>query len=154
MLKIGLISDTHNLLRPEAINALDKCDHIIHAGDIARPQVLEALSTIAPLTVIRGNNDVGEWARPLPYSEMVAFGQACIYVLHQQELLDIDPVAAGVQIVVYGHTHQPDISTRNSVLFINPGSAGPRRFSLPVSVGKLLLEEGKPPLARLITLDV
>lgn len=139
MARIGLISDTHNLLRPEAMAFLQGCDRILHAGDITAPGILEALSALGPLSAVRGNNDRGAWADGLPHTERVRIGQVDICVIHDLAQLDIDPVAAGVQVVVSGHSHRPSIETRQGVLFVNPGSAGPRRFRLPVAVGELVV---------------
>lgn len=139
MLRIGLISDTHGLLRPEAIEFLRGCDHIIHAGDIDRPSVLEDLETIAPVTAVRGNNDKGAWASNIPETQLIEFEKRRIYVIHDISMLDVDPQSAGIDVVVYGHSHKPLIEQRNSVLYINPGSAGPRRFKLPITAGELRL---------------
>ena len=139
MLRIGLISDTHGLLRPEAIEFLRGCDHIIHAGDIDRPSVLEDLETIAPVTAVRGNNDKGAWAAEIPETQLVEFQKRRIYIIHDISMIDVDPNAAGIDVVVYGHSHKPLIEQRNSVLYINPGSAGPRRFKLPITAGELRL---------------
>ena len=136
---IGVISDTHGLLRPAAVKALRGSELIIHAGDIGTPQILEALHAIAPVIAVRGNNDRGEWARSLSDTEVVEAGTVTLYVLHNIKELDIDPVAAGFRAVISGHSHQPAIATQRGVLFLNPGSAGPRRFKLPVSVAHLHL---------------
>jgi hypothetical protein len=142
MTRIGLISDTHGLLRPEALAFLRGCDHIVHGGDIGGPQILTQLSAIAPVTAVRGNNDRQPWADAVPDTDMVEVDGVFIYALHILEELDIDAAAAGVQVVVTGHTHRPRIETRDDVLYINPGSAGPRRFSLPISIGELIVEGG------------
>ena len=134
---VGLISDTHGLLRPEAITALAGSDYIIHAGDIGRAEILEQLSAIAPTTAVRGNNDRDQWALRIPETEVLQVGIAIIYVIHDVAALDLDPAAAGFHAVVAGHSHHPSIKVREGVLFVNPGSAGPRRFKLPVSVGCL-----------------
>jgi putative phosphoesterase len=139
---IGVISDTHGLLRPEAIEALRGSDHIIHAGDIGSSEILENLSTIAPVTAVRGNVDKGAWARALPETHVLELGGIFIYVLHDLARLDLKPRAAGFAVVISGHSHVPKQETRDGVLYFNPGSAGPRRFKLPVSVGRLILEEG------------
>ncbi|MFZ0417835.1 MAG: metallophosphoesterase family protein [Candidatus Sulfotelmatobacter sp.] len=139
---IGVISDTHGLLRPEAIEALRGSEHIIHAGDVGSPEILEKLSTIAPVTAVRGNIDKGAWARKLPENEVLAVAGIFIYVLHDLAQLDLRPNAAGFAVVVSGHSHVPKQETRDGVLYFNPGSAGPRRFKLPISVGKLILEDG------------
>lgn len=142
MLRIGLISDTHGLLRAEALGFLRGSDHIIHAGDIGRPEVLAGLSALAPLTVVRGNNDHGGWADVIAETQTLHIGDRVIYVLHDIAQLAIDPVARGLQAVISGHSHKPSIGRRGGVLYINPGSAGPRRFKLPVCVGELLVEHG------------
>jgi uncharacterized protein len=139
---IGVISDTHGLLRTEALEALRESDHIIHAGDVGSPEILETLSAIAPVTAIRGNVDKAAWSRKLPETQVLELGGIFIYVLHDQAQLDLKPKAAGFAVVVSGHSHVPKQETRGGVLFFNPGSAGPRRFKLPVSVGKLILEDG------------
>jgi hypothetical protein len=141
-LLIGVISDTHGLLRPEAIEALRGSEHIIHAGDVGSPEILEKLSTIAPVTAVRGNIDKGKWSRKLPETDALELGGSSIYVLHDLAQLDLKPKAAGFAVVVSGHSHVPKQETRGGVLYLNPGSAGPRRFSLPVSIGKLLVAEG------------
>jgi hypothetical protein len=141
MLRIGLISDTHGLLRPQAIAALRDCDHIIHGGDIGKPQILEALSELAPVTAVRGNNDQGPWAETLPETLHVELGGVPFYVLHDLAQLDIDPQSAGVRVVVSGHSHRPLAQERKGVLFINPGSAGPRRFRLPITVAELVIDD-------------
>jgi putative phosphoesterase len=137
MVRVGLISDTHGLLRPEAIAFLRGCDHIIHGGDIGAQNVLAELSSIAPITAVRGNNDKGSWADALPETQLVQFEEAFVYVIHDLAQLDLDPQAAGINVVVSGHSHQPQIQERDGVLYINPGSAGPRRFKLPVAVAEL-----------------
>ena len=139
---IGVISDTHRLLRPSAIARLAGADHIVHAGDIGAPQVIEALRTIAPTTAVRGNIDVGEWARGYPDTELLRLGGRVLYVLHDLKALQIDPAASGVDVVISGHSHRPKIETRNGVLYLNPGSAGPRRFALPIALGSLELCDG------------
>jgi uncharacterized protein len=135
--QVGLISDTHGLIRPEALDALSGSDLIIHAGDIGDPAVLNALERVAPVRAIRGNNDKGAWAVSLPAWEVVELGAQAIYVLHNLAELDLDPSAGGFAAVVSGHSHKPIIEPRGKVLFVNPGSAGPRRFRLPVTVAKL-----------------
>ena len=137
--RIGLIADTHGLLRPEAVEALRDSDLVIHAGDIGGPAILERLSQIAPVTAVRGNNDKGDWAAALPRTDLVRAGAAFIYVIHDLAELDLDPAAAGCSAVVSGHSHRPTQQRRDGVLFINPGSAGPRRFTLPVALGYLLV---------------
>ncbi|HXM65724.1 MAG TPA: metallophosphoesterase family protein [Candidatus Acidoferrum sp.] len=139
-LSIGVISDTHGLLHPEALDALRGSHHIIHAGDIGSPEVLEKLKAIAPVTAIRGNIDKNSWSRSLPETEVLELAGVSIYVLHDLTQLDLKPKAAGFSAVISGHTHRPKQETRDSVLYFNPGSAGPRRFKLPISIGKLFLE--------------
>jgi len=140
---LGVISDTHGLLRPEAVEALRGSDRILHAGDVGNPEILEALAQIAPLIAIRGNIDTGSWARALPATDVVEVAGISIYMLHDLKQLDLKPEAAGLRVVVYGHSHRPKIEEKNGVLYFNPGSAGPRRFDLPVSLGKLMIEAGK-----------
>jgi putative phosphoesterase len=135
-----VISDTHGLLRPEALVALQGSDHILHAGDIGGPEILEQLKTIAPVIAVRGNVDKGAWAQALPEAEVFEGGGVAIYMLHALTKLDLNPEAAGFQVVISGHSHVTQCENRNGVLFFNPGSAGPRRFKLPVSVGKLIVE--------------
>jgi putative phosphoesterase len=134
---IGVISDTHGLLRPQAVRALEGSDLIIHAGDVGDPEILATLKTIAPVFAVRGNVDTQEWARSLPETETIETGSVTIYVLHDVQDLDLDPAAAGFQIVISGHSHKPGQILREGVLFLNPGSAGPRRFDLPVSIARL-----------------
>ena len=140
---IGVISDTHGSLRPEALQALRGSEHIIHAGDIGAPEILEQLAAIAPVTAIRGNIDKRVWARKLPEAEVVEIAGISIYVLHDLARLDLKPEAAGFKVVIYGHSHVPKQETRSGVLYFNPGSAGPRRFKLPVTVGRIALRERK-----------
>ena len=140
---IGVISDTHGLMRPEAVEALRGSDRILHAGDVGAPEILEALAKIAPITAVRGNVDYASWARALPETEVIEAGGALIYMLHDQGQLDLKPEAAGFRVVVYGHSHQPKLGEKNGVVYFNPGSAGPRRFRLPVSVGRLKIKAGK-----------
>jgi uncharacterized protein len=137
MARVGLISDTHGLLRREARECLAGCDFIIHAGDVGEPSILERLGEIAPVTAVRGNIDKGHWADALPVTEVLEVEGKLFYVLHALEDLDLDPVAAGIHAVISGHSHRPAIDTRGSVLYVNPGSAGPRRFSLPICVGRI-----------------
>lgn len=139
---IGVISDTHGLLRPEALEALRGSERIIHAGDVGDAEILERLATIAPIHAIRGNVDKGAWSRKLPETEVVEAGGISIYVLHDLAQLDLKPEAAGFDVVIYGHSHVPKQEMRNGVLYFNPGSAGPRRFKLPVTVGRLTIEHG------------
>ena len=140
---IGVISDTHGLLRPQALDALRDSEHVIHAGDIGDPDILKKLAGIAPVTAVRGNVDREPWARKIPLTEVFEAEQISIYVLHILQDLDLKPEAAGFQVVVSGHSHVPKQDEKNGVLYFNPGSAGPRRFKLPVTVGKLFLENGK-----------
>jgi putative phosphoesterase len=153
MVKVGLISDTHGLLRPEALAALAGVDRIIHGGDIGKPEILDALRAIAPLIVVRGNNDRAGWAAEIPESTELAVEGVRIHALHDVKLLAIDPAAAGMQVVVSGHSHRPSMARRAGVLFVNPGSAGPRRFSLPVSVA-LLDIDGASVQARIVELTL
>lgn len=142
MLRIGLISDTHGLLRPEALAVLQGCDHIIHGGDIGNAAILQTLADLAPLTAVRGNNDDGAWAKGVPETAVLKIGGISIYVLHDLTQLDIDPAASGMRVVVAGHSHKPKIGERGGVLFVNPGSAGPRRFALPVAMAELVIDGG------------
>ena len=142
-MRIGLISDTHGLLRPEAVAALQGCAQIIHAGDIGKPQVLDGLRAIAPLEAIRGNIDTADWAQVLPERLDLRIGGLTLHVLHDLKQLDIDPLAAGVDVVIAGHSHKPTVERRDGVLYVNPGSAGPRRFSLPISLALLELNDGQ-----------
>ena len=140
---IGVISDTHGLLRPEALRELSGSNHIIHAGDVGDPAILERLRRIAPVTAVRGNVDIQAWARKLPQTEVLEIGGLSIYILHNLAELDLKPEAAGFAAVVYGHSHVPKQETKHGVLYINPGSAGPKRFRLPICVGRLNLQGGK-----------
>jgi putative phosphoesterase len=140
---LGVISDTHGLLRREAVEALRGADRILHAGDVGDPEIIDSLAQIAPVTAVRGNIDTESWAQTLPQTEVVEIGGVSIYMLHDLGRLDLKPEAAGIHAVIYGHSHQPKIEMRKGVLYFNPGSAGPRRFQLPVSVGKLHIEDGK-----------
>jgi len=142
-IKAGVISDTHGLLRPEAAAALCAVDHIIHAGDIGSAAVLEELSRVAPVTAVRGNIDTEKWARPLPATAVVELGGLLFYVIHDAHELDLDPRAAGFAAVISGHSHRPAEEWRDGVLYFNPGSAGPRRFRLPVAVGLLTIHGDK-----------
>jgi putative phosphoesterase len=137
---IGVISDTHGLLRPEAIDALRGSDLIVHAGDIGGPEILEALREVAPVVAVRGNNDRRDWAKDLNDTEVVRAGDALLYVLHDLHELDLDPSAAGFKAVISGHSHQPKVEERAGVLYLNPGSAGPRRFRLPIAVARLRVD--------------
>lgn len=151
-MRVGLISDTHALLRPQALDFLRGSAHILHAGDIVDPATLDRLAELAPLTAVRGNNDRGPWALALPETVTLTLGGVTIHMLHDLADLALDP-HAGVRVVVSGHSHKPACVERDGVLYVNPGAAGRRRFSLPVSVGELLVEAGRVQ-ARLVTLDV
>ncbi len=134
---VGLISDTHGLLREEALRALEGSDLIIHAGDVGKPEILEALSAIAPVVAVKGNIDQGPWAGKWPATAEARAGQTRMYVVHDVQDLDLDPAAAGYRVVVSGHSHKPGCTERAGVLYINPGSAGPRRFKLPATIARL-----------------
>jgi putative phosphoesterase len=134
---IGIISDTHGLVRPQALEALKDVDMILHAGDIGSQDVLDTLNEIAPVVAVRGNNDKADWARSLPDWEVVEVGGVSIYMLHDVKAIDISPFGAGFQVVVSGHSHRPAVAEQRGVLYVNPGSAGPRRFTLPVSLAHL-----------------
>jgi len=136
-MKVGIISDTHGLLRPEAVELLRGSEHIIHAGDIGSPEVISALEKIAPVTAIRGNVDTQPWTRRFAETEVVEVAGLHIYVIHDVNALDLNPRAAGFAAVISGHSHQPEQEMKDGVLYFNPGSAGPRRFSLPISIGRL-----------------
>lgn len=140
--RVGLISDTHGLLRPDAADFLRGSDLIVHAGDICDRAVLHALEAIAPTVAVRGNNDRGAWADALRESELVEIGGIVVYAIHDIDAIDIDPEAAGVRVVVSGHSHRPSREERGGVLFVNPGSAGPRRFTLPISIAELVVDGG------------
>jgi putative phosphoesterase len=150
-MRIGLISDTHGLLRPQAVRYLRGVDHIIHAGDIGKPEILEELRALAPLTAVRGNNDRGRWAARVPQTALLRVGEVAIYVLHNLAELDIDPLAKKYRVVVSGHSHKPLVQERDGVLYINPGSAGPRRFTLPIALGELKIS-GESVRARIRSL--
>ena len=134
---IGIISDTHGLVRPQALEALKDVDMILHAGDIGSQDVLGTLNEIAPVVAVRGNNDKADWARSLPDWEVVEVGNVSIYMLHDVKEINISPSGAGFQVVVSGHSHRPAVAEQRGVLYVNPGSAGPRRFTLPVSLAHL-----------------
>ena len=142
LIRIGLISDTHGLLRPQAKAFLQGCNHIVHAGDICDPGILDELSLLAPTTAVLGNNDKGPWTNTLRDTELIRVGAIYLYVIHDLAGLDIDPVGAGVHVVVSGHSHKPSIERRDGVLYVNPGSAGPRRFKLPIAAAELLVDGG------------
>jgi putative phosphoesterase len=136
-LRVGVVSDTHGLLRPETRAFLIGCDYIVHGGDIGSPDILEQLTAIAPLIVVRGNNDQQPWASHLRDTELVRLGNVFVYVIHNLAELDLDPHAAGVRVVISGHSHKPKIEERDGILYVNPGSCGPRRFDLPVAAGEI-----------------
>lgn len=143
IIRIGIISDTHGLLRPEAVTALSGVGLIIHAGDIDSPPVLEKLEAVAPVKAVRGNMDRGQWAGKIPPADVLEIGGISIYALHDLQLLDIDPHAAKIGVVVNGHTHRPLIVEKKGVLYFNPGSAGYRRNDAPISVGVLTIKNGQ-----------
>ncbi|SFP63186.1 metallophosphoesterase family protein [Variovorax sp. 770b2] len=151
MIRVGLISDTHGLLRPQAVAALQGSDFIVHGGDIGDAGILEALSAIAPLTVVRGNNDREPWADGIAETEFLKVGGVVIYAIHDLSQIDIDPAEAGVRVVISGHSHKPKIEERGGVLYVNPGSAGPRRFKLPIAVAELIVD-GDSVSARIVEL--
>ena len=150
---IGLISDTHGLLRPEAVAALQGSNAIIHAGDIGDPAILAELARIAPVSAVRGNVDRSDWALAVPETEVLEAGGVLIYILHNIDELDLDPAAAGFKVVVAGHSHKPATREKEGVLYVNPGSAGPRRFSLPIALGRLTVAGGEV-AAELIELAI
>jgi uncharacterized protein len=151
--RIGLISDTHGLLRDEALSALKGSDLIIHAGDVGKPEILDSLKALAPLVAVRGNIDYGNWAEALPPTAVAETPSAVFYVLHDLQQLDLNPNAAGFRIVVSGHTHKPGYSQRGGVLYVNPGSSGPRRFDLPVTIARLDLRH-KPWKPEFVDLSI
>lgn len=150
---IGVISDTHGLLRPQALEALRGCEHIIHAGDIGAEQILDDLRQLAPLTAVRGNNDTHPWARTIPETARLQSHGRSVHVLHDLKTLDFDPVTENISVIIAGHSHKPNVAEKNGVLILNPGSAGPRRFTLPLSVAKLYLYE-TPVRAEIVYLDL
>ncbi len=150
---IGVISDTHGLLRPEAVTELEGSELIIHAGDIGDPRLLEELRRIAPVIAVRGNSDKGGWAKGLPETEAVSIGEVHVYVLHDVYQLDLDPGVAGFTAVITGHSHRPRVEEKDGVMFLNPGSAGPRRFNLPVSLARLYIGDGRLD-AEIVELDL
>jgi putative phosphoesterase len=152
-MRIGVISDTHGVIRPEALDALAGSELILHAGDVGAPSVLDALRTIAPVVAVRGNNDVGPWAARLAATKTVRVAGARLYLLHDVKDLDLDPVACGYRAVVSGHSHRAKTETRDGVVYLNPGSAGPRRFHLPVTVAHLDLAPPTP-TAQIVELAV
>src|SRR5205809_5923729 len=149
---LGVISDTHGLVRPEALRALHGSQLIVHAGDIGGPEVLQTLRSVAPVVAVRGNNDRGRWADRLKGTEIVQVGDVRLYVLHSIRELDLDPAAAGFRAVISGHSHRPSIEDRKGVLFVNPGSAGPRRFQLPVAVARLRVSRAQKVEAEVVEL--
>jgi uncharacterized protein len=151
--RVGLISDTHGLLRPQVTEALRSCEHIIHAGDIGKPEILDALAGLAPVTAVRGNNDRGPWAEEIPEERLIHIGGVEILVLHDLAQLAIDPAGRGIRVVISGHSHKPVVREAESVLYVNPGSAGPRRFRLPVTVAELVVDR-RTVTARIVPLDV
>ncbi len=151
-LQVGVISDTHGLLRPNALEALKGSEVIMHAGDVGKPEILDALRSLAPVIAVRGNVDKGEWAQSLPETQIAEVGDVMLYVLHDLHELDLDPTAVGFSAVISGHSHIPSIEKRNGVLYMNPGSAGPRRFSKPVSLGLITIHKGSIS-ARIVPLD-
>lgn len=151
---IGLIADTHGLLRPEALVALRGCHLIVHAGDIGTAEVLEGLRQVAPVVAIQGNNDRGIWVRQLPDTAVIQAGGVSLYVLHNVNDLDFDPAAAGFRAVVAGHSHRPRVEEQRGVLFINPGSAGPRRFRLPMTIARLRIAPAKKVEAEIVGLTI
>jgi putative phosphoesterase len=150
---VGVISDTHGLLRPEALEALDGSDLILHAGDIGSEAVLETLASVAPVVAVRGNVDRDKWADTLPERMAVEIGDATVYMLHDRQMLDLKPDAAGFQAVISGHSHQAAHEVRNGVLYFNPGSAGPKRFNLPITLGRFVVT-GSSIEHEIITLDI
>lgn len=153
MPRVGLISDTHGLLRPEATAFLRGSDFIVHAGDIGNANVLSELRALAPVTAVRGNNDKGAWAEAISETEVLQIGDVFIYVLHNLTELDLDPAAAGFQVIVCGHSHHPLVEERDGVLYVNPGSSGPRRFKLPIAVAELEVT-GHSVKAKVVELEV
>ena len=152
MTRVGIISDTHGLVRPEALAALRASDAIVHAGDIGKPEVLAELRALAPVTAVRGNNDHGAWAEAVPETALVRFGGVAVYVLHDRAELRRAPAPPEARVVVAGHSHTPLVEERDGVLYVNPGSAGPRRFTLPISAGELRIEGGEVS-ARWVSLE-
>jgi len=152
VLRIGVISDTHGLLRAEALEALRGSDHIVHGGDIGKPEILRTLSGIAPVTAVRGNNDKDDWAEALPEAMQLQFEDVRLYLIHDLKELDIAPETAGISVVISGHSHKPVIQQREGVTYLNPGSAGPRRFRLPIAVAALEIE-GAAFSSRILHLD-
>jgi uncharacterized protein len=155
MTQVGVISDTHGLMRPEALKALVGSDYIMHAGDVGSPDVLEALGKIAPVTAVEGNVDAGKWNPPLPKTEVLNINGVMIYMLHVLDQLDLNPATAGFKVVLYGHSHRATWDMRGGVLYLNPGSAGPRRFKLPISVAILQINESDGAIdAEIVDLNI
>jgi hypothetical protein len=150
---VGVVSDTHGLMRPEAVAALGGSDIILHAGDVGKPEVLEELRRVAPVVAVRGNNDRGAWAESLPTREVAEVGGLFVYMLHDLKELDLSPEGAGFRVVVSGHSHKPSAEERRGVLYLNPGSAGPHRFRLPISIA-LLRVRGSEAEAEIVELNV
>ena len=150
---VGVISDTHGLLRPEAVAALRGVDRIVHAGDIGSADILRLLAAIAPVTAVRGNNDHGAWAKHVPETAVLDLGAARLYMIQDVNEIDVDPRAAGYAVVISGHSHRPRQEEKDGVLYFNPGSAGPRRFTLPISLGRLRVDGGRV-TGTLLTLEV
>jgi putative phosphoesterase len=150
-LRVGLLSDTHGHLRPETRAFLMGCDYIVHGGDVGRAEILDELAAIAPLIAVRGNNDTQDWAERLPRTELIRIGNMFVYVIHNLAELDIDPVALGVRVIVSGHSHRPKVEDRGGILYVNPGSCGPRRFKLPITAGEMLVS-GSAVKARIVDL--
>ena len=151
---IGVVSDTHGLLRPEVVPALTGVEHILHLGDVGDFAILSALEKVAPVTAIRGNVDRTGKCGKLPETEVVLFEGHYLYMLHDVQTIHLDPAAAKFSVVLYGHSHKPDIRLHKGVIYFNPGSCGPRRFSLPVTIGKLTIQQGSPPQAEIIHLNI
>jgi putative phosphoesterase len=151
-LNVGVLSDTHGLLRPEVLRALEGSHHILHAGDVGDPAILDALRELAPVTAIRGNIDRSGACAQLPATEVIELGGCVMYMLHSLDDLDVKPESAGLNVVLYGHSHRPAAATRNGVLYLNPGSCGPRRFSLPVTVAQLWIAGDSTASAEIISL--
>lgn len=149
---VGVISDTHGLLRPEVFDVFSGVERIIHAGDIGKPDIIRELENIAPVTAVRGNMDYYEWSRQYPDKDIFEIGEISIYLLHNAFMIDLDPLSAGIQLVVHGHTHHPSLEKRGGVLFLNPGSAGPKRSGHPISVAVIDVQ-GKTIRHRFIELD-
>src|SRR5271165_2161454 len=141
-LRVGLVSDTHGVLRPEARAFLVGCDYIVHGGDVGGSEILDELAALAPLIAVRGNNDTAPWAERLRETELIRVGNIFVYVIHDLAELGIDPRAAGVRVVVSGHSHKPRVEERDGILYVNPGSCGPRRFKLPICVGEIVVSDG------------